>query len=115
MKSKNTVKPDTVPVDKRDLLFNLHTVITDKAHRLMEKKNHDYASVANPFKNFEASEVIGVHPLQGVLMRMQDKMSRLATAVHSDLLVESEYVEDSVVDIINYAVIYLAMYHQERT
>lgn len=114
MKSRNDAEPSSSPANKRDLLFNLHTIITERAYKLMEKKNHDYADGDNPFKNFEASEVIGVHPLQGVLMRMQDKMSRLATAVHSDLLVESESVEDSVVDIINYAVIYLAMYDEER-
>lgn len=88
-------------------LFDLHDEFTAKAKSLMERKNNDYRSGSgDPYMNFRGATVFGVSPVRGILLHMQDKMCRLATFDEKgELLVKDEGVEDSLVDIINYAVL----------
>jgi hypothetical protein len=75
----------------------------------MEKKNSDYASEEDPFRNFR---MFG--PL-GILVRQSDKLSRQRTWVEDGVFqVEDESLEDTVLDQINYAVLFLAMVRSQR-
>ena len=98
---------------QKDLL-TLHDDLCDRARALMQKKNDDYAHGSDPFANFRAAEVFGVDPRVGLLLRLQDKLKRLfAYADRGDLKVDLEGWEDSVLDVINYAVLYAGLTFEE--
>jgi len=95
----------------RDELFKLHEDMCVSALELMRKKNADYAGGgSDPFANFRRAEAMGVCSTeQAFLVRMTDKMSRLATYANSGKLsVEDETVHDTLVDMINYSVLLAA-------
>lgn len=85
----------------------LNSDLTEKAYDLMQAKQADYGKDGDPLANFRLAENLGVDPRFGVLLRMMDKMSRLSTSVTKGLANESR--TDSVLDIINYAVIFEAL------
>ena len=88
-----------------------------KAHNLMEDKNHDYAGAegVDPFRNFKLCEEQGLCSTEiGILVRMTDKMSRLATFLQNEeFRVKDETFDDTVIDLINYAVI-LSAYRRQQ-
>lgn len=88
-------------------LFEIHDELCSSAKEIMVAKNHDYRSgTDDPFANFRGSVALGVNPITGILIRMQDKLCRIATfAEKGQLLVKGEGVEDAIRDIINYAVL----------
>jgi hypothetical protein len=89
----------------RDEYIEHHRRLCDDARSLSIAKNHDYTGNAdNPFANFERVEALGIcGTATGFLVRITDKVSRLATfARHGRLEVASESVRDTVVDAINY-------------
>ena len=94
----------------RQELFKHHKEICGEALGIMEKKNHDYAGEGGmePFANFTRTEAMGVCSTeQGFLVRVVDKISRLSTFTSAGKLeVEGEGFHDSVVDIINYMVLF---------
>ena len=88
--------------------------ILSECSKIMRKKNHDYATSANPYKNFDKSEIIGIHPVSGILLRIMDKISRFETfSEKGRLMVEKEGVKDSLYDIINYSVILLGYLNEQ--
>lgn len=96
----------------RDLLLNIHVELTSDAHELMDRKNKDYAgaSGSEPFANFERVESLGVCSTEkGFLVRVVDKLSRLSSFADSGTFaVEDESLRDTVIDLINYAVLIYA-------
>lgn len=87
----------------REQLLTTHNDLCCTARDLMARKNHDYASNADPFRNFRT---FGKY---GILVRLGDKFSRLRSFEEQQTLeVPDETVKDTVLDIINYAVLYLA-------
>lgn len=93
-------------------LLKYHEYLCQRGRDIMEKKNHDYSGAdgSTPFANFEMVEKFGVASTsQGFFTRITDKLSRIATFIRSGiLLVKDESFEDSVVDIINYMVLFAA-------
>lgn len=85
----------------------------------MRKKNADYAGNEGkePFANFTRVESMGICSTeQGFLVRMTDKMSRLSSFVESGkLAVENESFEDTIIDIVNYAVLMYSYLHDKNT
>jgi hypothetical protein len=66
---------------------------------LHSRKNHDYAGTKDPLRNLKASERMNVTPFKGVMIRLQDKWSRLEQFMVTDeLLVKDESVEDTLMD-----------------
>ena len=98
-------------MDREELLSH-HDELCKMAKQLMEKKNHDYAGQGGdePFANFTRTEAMGVCTTeQGFLVRVVDKVSRMSTFTSAGKLeVENETVEDAIVDIINYIVLFSA-------
>jgi hypothetical protein len=90
------------PVSPRRLaLYQLHERLTKEALDLMYKKNHDYASDADPYRNFR------MFGLLGIVVRLGDKLARLQSFIdNGDLAVSDEQIEDTLKDIINYSVIF---------
>lgn len=77
----------------------------DACLETMRKKNSDYAKPENEFANFEASLRIGVPVQTAILIRMQDKMTRIENLLFHTPAVADESMDDSLDDLINYATI----------
>lgn len=88
-------------------LLEQHDELCKSAKDLMTRKNHDYTSGSgDPFANFRGSSYLGIDPVLGVMLRMQDKMMRVRTfAEKGELKVKDEGVKDALVDLINYTVL----------
>ena len=102
----------------RQELISLHEKLCTQAREIMKKKNHDYSGEAgtDPFANFRRCEAMGIcTPLQGALVRLTDKFSRLSTyASGATLQVSDESVDDTILDLINYAVLCQGMILEKR-
>lgn len=93
----------------------------DECHKLMEKKNGDYATDEDQFKSFKMVELLDVPVEQGILTRFLDKVSRLTTLYKENCavvdqeqnLVEDESFQDTIKDAINYLAI-LHVYLQQE-
>ncbi len=109
-------RPGTTRMNQADL-FAFHEKFCADALALTKKKNNDYAgsSGTQPFANFELAEEMGICSTeQGFLVRLTDKMQRVATFVHDGVLqVEDESVRDTLIDIVNYTVL-LAAYIEDK-
>jgi len=103
----------------REELMALHEKLCDQARALSRKKNHDYSGgqdATHAFLNFIKCEELGLCKTEtGILVRLSDKLSRLNTLADSSLkyAVDDERVLDTILDIINYTVIFYAI-HDER-
>ena len=95
------------PFMQRSQLLDIHDHLTHRAFDVMQKKNHDYAAQADPFFNLRQCEAFGLCSVeQGILVRMTDKISRLSQFVKNrELKVADESIEDTLVDLVNYAVL----------
>lgn len=97
----------------REQLLNLHRETCGRAYDLMCRKNADYSggnNGTNPFLNFTRCESMGITTTErGFLVRLTDKMSRLSTFCDTGTFqVADEKLEDTIEDIINYSVLFLA-------
>lgn len=93
---------------KRKRYMNFHKEMMEKAHEITKQKNNDYAGVGDdPFANFRICESNNICSTEtGFLVRMSDKMARINTFVQSGtLLVKDESVEDTLLDLANYAIL----------
>jgi len=94
----------------RDELLELHQKLGVMGRDIMSMKNEDYAHGDDPFANFRGSEFLGMDPRMGILLRVMDKIRRLhAYTERGEMMVKSEPVRDSVLDIINYMVLFWGM------
>lgn len=99
-----------VPVDSAWLLAQLREY-TERMVATAEKKNADYAGASvKPFANFSHVEDLGIATTeQGFLTRMTDKLCRITTFAKKGVLqVSDESVEDTLLDLANYALLMAA-------
>lgn len=82
----------------------------------VKKKNHDYTGgTEDPFANFRMSEIEGVDPKRGLMVRTGDKMQRIRTYLNrGELVVEGEGFEDAIHDVIGYMLLLKGMLVEER-
>lgn len=75
----------------------LHQELINELHDLYIRKNKDYGnSVHDTFKKYG---------LTAFLVRMEDKMNRLRTLSRQDAQVSDEKIEDTLMDLANYALL----------
>ena len=87
-------------MNRQDLLA-LHESLSTEARELMVKKNTDYGANADPYRNFRTFGELGI------LVRLSDKISRLQSFLENGgFAVKEEGLHDTVLDIINYAVLF---------
>ena len=92
----------------REQYFAFHAALCERARELSMAKNHDYSGGedgSNPFQNFMFVEEMGmgVTTEQGFMVRLADKMKRLAGFCKTGTFqVSDESFEDTCVDVINY-------------
>lgn len=93
----------------RDELLALHASITTTARELLARKNHDYGG-HDVMGNLRLIEQLfpQLTTEVGILIRMGDKLSRLAVLSTEDALVKDESIQDTCQDLINYAVLFIA-------
>ena len=86
-----------------------------KMRNILIKKGHDYSGKQDTLQNFYISEVVGVLPEKGLLVRILDKINRVSNFIDSDiLLVKDEKIEDTLIDLANYAVLLHLLIKQQR-
>ncbi len=69
-------------------------------------KNSDYGgSTDDPYANFRNSTIARVPVEKGIMVRMMDKISRISTLMDKEAQVKDEAIEDTLMDLINYAAI----------
>lgn len=95
-----------------DELFDIHKELCNSALELMKAKNHDYAGSkgVEPFANFTRVEALGITSTEkAMLVRMLDKMSRLASFMEAkEFKVSDEKLRDTILDMINYSILLYA-------
>lgn len=100
-------------------LFEMHKNLCQAALDLMQKKNHDYAGNkgTEPFANFTRAEALGITTTEkAMLVRMLDKMSRLASFMEAGKFkVEDEKLKDTILDMINYSILLYAYIDEKST
>ena len=91
----------------------LFAQVLEEMADLHDKKNQDYGSDEDPFANVRASEEFGIPAWLGSVIRANDKMTRLKSYARKRELA-NETVEDSLLDLANYAVIALVLHRQSE-
>ena len=82
------------------------TELLDEMRRTHDAKNHDYAGVGDPLRNFRMCEAQGLPAWKGCLVRITDKVSRLQSfARQGELRVKDESVADTLLDLAVYALL----------
>ena len=91
---------------KREILFDLQDEMFAKCKEIIRVKNSDYANGDDPYINFRSSEIFGVSPVTGIMLRAMDKFQRVATFdKNGKLSVKDESVLDALLDILNYVIL----------
>lgn len=96
------------PMTKKEY-FEFHQACVEKMSAITKAKNADYTGIGDdPFANFTRVEVLGICSTeQGFLTRMMDKLSRINSfAQKGELQVKDESVEDTLLDLANYAILF---------
>jgi len=100
-------------------LIELHDQTCKSCRDIMLKKNNDYTGgkkATDIFANFNSSKILDIHPVQGLLLRVIDKVQRIRSFTNDkELSVPNETVEDACDDIVNYAILAKAMLLDERS
>lgn len=83
--------------------------VLGKMQSIHDAKNNDY-SPEGQFGNFAESEKVGVPPWKGAFVRLQDKYTRACNLIRGkEQQVKDEKLEDTLLDMANYAVIILCL------
>lgn len=94
----------------KEASFNRFREIQDEQFELHKRKNHDYAA-KEYLANLKACEAFGINPMVGIVVRLTDKVSRLASFCQQNVLeVKDEKLEDTLNDIAVYAILARIMY-----
>lgn len=71
--------------------------LIEEIMQLHDKKNTDYATAEDPLKNLKGCIRLGLDPLKGVTVRLQDKWERIEN-FHKNGDLQNESVRDSYID-----------------
>ena len=113
--SKGTVERMLVQEQKKVYGHPRFYEILEQMKELHSRKNHDYAGTSDPLKNLRACERLELKPFIGVMVRLQDKWSRLEEFVKSGkLMVKGESVIDTLLDNAVYSVLAIILYEEQQ-
>lgn len=73
--------------------------------QIVSKKNRDYATNEDAFKNFRFSTFVGVDIDRAILVRITDKLSRVSNLLDKEPDVVDESIKDTIRDAVNYLAI----------
>ena len=101
----------------QDFLFSGHRVYFSKwisMCKIHTAKNSDYSHGFDPLSNFKKSLKLNVKPSIAILIRMQDKWERIHNLIKKGSAeVKDESIEDTLLDLANYALLCLAIMDHE--
>ena len=81
---------------------------------LHARKNSNYADDNDPLSNLRACERIGIPALTGVLVRLQDKWSRLEQLAKGKPDLVGESIEDTLMDNAVYSLLAIVLIREGR-
>lgn len=81
---------------------------------IIDKKNHDYSGVVDPFGSFRNAQIAGVSVTSALVLAVVQKVSRMGNLIQRPAQVISESLEDTIIDCINYLAILLAWLHSKN-
>lgn len=88
--------------------------LCDRVKEMHASKSRDYGSVADPLANIRnGAEFVGIKAWQGAMVRLSDKVTRLATFNRTGTLTH-EGVEDTLLDLASYSLLALLLYKEEN-
>lgn len=98
-------------------VISYHKALCDEARGILEAKSHDYATDKDAISNFRVCEQTGICSAEtGVLIRMNDKMGRLAQLItKGEAEVLDERIIDTVKDLLNYTVFFMLLLDERIT
>lgn len=80
--------------------------LMQEALEIVDSKNRDYATIADPFRNFRFSEMLNIPVEKAILNRVCDKISRINNIIENgSAVVKDETVKDTIRDVVNYMAI----------
>lgn len=108
--AQEIVKHKAKAFTQADFLANMAAIYAGNVE-ISRRKNSDYTDNVDPFQNFRVCEALGIPAEVGLIVRMSDKMSRIANLSKPGrkALVVDESIHDTLADLANYSVI-LSMY-----
>lgn len=117
VRSAQKSKPKVQRVCTRQDLLQFQRSWFDSLVELTSKKNADYSGNAeDPFKNFTLVERLGICDAQtGMLVRICDKLARLASLNKRAPQVTTESFDDTLRDLANYSALLSALRVHRRT
>jgi hypothetical protein len=87
--------------------------LLDQMKSLHASKSRDYGSEHDPLANIRNGALfVGIEPWKGAMVRLSDKVTRLATFNRTGTLTH-EGVEDNLMDLASYALLALLLYREE--
>lgn len=98
-------------------LEKLHKEICGEALGLVSKKGHDYSGGdRDTLRNIRMPKTMGLvdSDTTTVLIKITDKYSRMIALNKADPAVKDEPIRDTVRDIINYSIYWLALKEEEK-
>jgi hypothetical protein len=88
--------------------------LCDSLKAMHARKSSDYGSAEDPLANIRnGAEFVCIAPWKGAMVRLSDKVTRLATYNRTGSL-EYEGVEDTLLDLASYALLALLLYQEEQ-
>ena len=89
---------------QKEFLDNLSISYAENIE-ISRRKNKDYATGVDAFKNFRGCEAFGITVEQGIMVRMSDKFARIGNLLTQKAEVKDESISDTLSDLANYAMI----------
>jgi len=87
--------------------------ILETIKNLHDAKKHDYGN-ADVFANFRLSELAGISPWKGSVVRMGDKYARISNFIKKgDFKFKEESIKDTLMDMAIYSLITIVLYEEE--
>lgn len=87
----------------------------DEVWQMHLSKSRDYGSATDPLANIRnGAEFVGIEPWRAAMVRLSDKVTRLATFNRTGSL-SHESVEDTLLDLAAYALLCLVLRRQDRS
>ena len=90
------------------------TEILTTIKKLHDNKRHDYADTDDIFANFRLSNLAGISPWKGSVIRMGDKYARISNFIKKgDFKFKEESIKDTLMDMAIYSLITIILYEEE--
>ena len=94
-------------------LYQRYNKFWFRVREIRDKKGKDYGTAEDPFANIRGAQEFGVAPWIGAANSANDCLTRIKQYAKTGRL-ENESVEDSMLDLANYALICLTLWDEAR-